>query len=886
MKKYFRKTHSYYVRMLIMLALGNFIVVSCTDDYLYDNKEPDWLGASIYDYLKTKGNFNYYLWLVDQTGQNKGVLQRTGSKTAFVANDDAFRAFFKQNDWNVSDTSKLTDIQKRKLVNFSLLPNSVLTQQLPNYNSNGTLVEGSAMRMVSSCTWFENISFDTLSQIPPVNKWNSYWAPFKSTGIYLLKDESVLPLAYFTQPFIAKNALDNDTSIVSGGKFRNVDDIYVFNHKVINKDIPCKNGYINEIDGVLAAPKNMAQYIFDNPETKTFSNLLERFSAPFVNENTYKGNNLYVKRYFAASGGSAYLPNSEFVADKNSPAPYLLPFDPGWNSYSNGVMQADMAAMFVPSDNAMNAWLNSDIGKLLKNRFGSWDNIPNSIVLKFLTRNMRSSLVETVPSKFSRMVDNVNYPYIYVDNGVNKALSLSDVKNTYMGANGVVYVLNRVFPPVDYVSVYSPVLFASNTKILNWAISNIDYAAADNTTYALYQLYLNSLTSKYALFVPTDDLFSNYIDPIAFGQSKPGVIKFRFDDSKNAVMADIYAYPYVDGSLPVTTVDGSIRTSNTSDDGSSYYFVRNRLWALLDRHIVINDIKNDGFYITKSNEIIKVSNVNTNSMTVAGGGDLSAGGSCSLYKNSTDSAVFNQSNGHTYFLDKPIQPALNSVYTTLQQNPAFSEFFELLAGAGNYTSLGISGVFTQQGINQGVSFLKTYNYTLYVPSNTAVQAAFANGTLTRWSDIDAMTDGAAKIAAVNNNIRVLRYHFQDSAVFVGNNYNNKFLSATLRTSNDPASIFGTSVNKFYQLKVHANNGTVNLTTESGATATVTSDPTLSNIVAKDYVFGSPSATTSLAPSQFGSIDNTITGTYPFVKSRITTSSSIVIHQINNVLTFK
>lgn len=41
------------------------LCISCKDDYVYDDKEPDNLGASIYDYLAANGDFTYFVRLID-----------------------------------------------------------------------------------------------------------------------------------------------------------------------------------------------------------------------------------------------------------------------------------------------------------------------------------------------------------------------------------------------------------------------------------------------------------------------------------------------------------------------------------------------------------------------------------------------------------------------------------------------------------------------------------------------------------------------------------------------------------------------------------------------------------------------------------------------------
>lgn len=73
-------------------------------------------------------------------------------------------------------------------------------------------------------------------------------------------------------------------------------------------------------------------------------------------------------------------------------------------------------------------------------------------------------------------------------------VSKNDIVGSYLALNGVIYLTNKVYPPDDYVSVYAPILFSERAKIFNWVIRRKDY-----------RLYLNSLISKYSVFVPVDE---------------------------------------------------------------------------------------------------------------------------------------------------------------------------------------------------------------------------------------------------------------------------------------------------------------------------------------------------------------------------------------------
>ena len=89
--------------MICLLAACGFIH-ACKDEFLLDDKKPDWLNASIYESLEKSGNFTMYLRLLADKDVNPAnarplteELSKTGSKTVFVADDAAWKAFFEKN---------------------------------------------------------------------------------------------------------------------------------------------------------------------------------------------------------------------------------------------------------------------------------------------------------------------------------------------------------------------------------------------------------------------------------------------------------------------------------------------------------------------------------------------------------------------------------------------------------------------------------------------------------------------------------------------------------------------------------------------------------------------------------------------------------------------
>lgn len=839
--------------MALFMIIG--IIPSCIEDgYVYDEKEPDFLNGSIYQYLSESGNFTNYIRLIDDLNR-KDYLNLTGSITLFVANDSAFNEFYKNNEWNVSRYEQFSQRQKKLIFNYSMIKNAYTLEKLSNY-FDGSYHEGLAMRRFTALSAIDSIEFDT--ELPA----GKYWDAFRGRGLYLMKDNSEIPFIFFSPQFMKLSGMtDEDFLFLSGGKVRGKEDFYVFDKKVIERDIICKNGYINVLESVMTPPVNMAEYVNSNPKTTIFSSLLERFSAPYydVSKTTlYKELNpnftdsIFNKMYFADNGGVTVDPGGNVVAER-------LAFNPGWNAYKtteNSSVYADMAAMFVPSDEAMNDYFNNDpTGALLKERYGSWDNLPNDVVVSFLTRHMQTSLLKSLPSVFSKMVDNQNYTL-----PVKKEDILTD--NNYTAVNGEVYLTDKVYTPIDYISVYAPVLLTTGTKVFNWAITRTE-TAYDGTLFAFYKLYLNSLSTKYALFVPTDEYLTKFIDPVAYGQTGvKGALHYWYNEKSSTVNATVHTY--TDG-----VVGDSVGVITDED------FLQNRLWKLLDSHIVVGGVSEDGYYVTKANDVIKISR---NMQCVQGGFDVEQGTEAQVIRS------FPQENGNTFTINSPIQPALRSVYSVLGDvsKTEFSDFFELLEGVPADYGAELPQIFTSRGLDYCVSFFNAYNYTIYVPSNQAIQKALNNGIIKTWTQINLLS-GSEKKAETRKLLRFLRYHFQDRSVFVGQTKAGIYETASLKLQSDTfSSHFNTPANKSFKLGVADEGGTIKLTTESGKTAHVVLKEGYYNLIAKDYVFNAPAVTSA----DFKNVDGTgATTASDYNKSRINASSSAVLHLIDDVLTF-
>lgn len=824
MKK--KKTMFYVWISFLLLACVSFS--ACESDYKYVEEEPDWLGESIYDYLKNKGDFTYYVRIIDSTGYAE-TLKRTGSKTIFVVKDEAFEHFFSNNSLGIRNFEDFSESQLSSILFSNMLNDTYLLEMLTNI-SGLPPVKGQAMRRVASLPVLNSVPYETGDDIPA----NGYWDRFRDKGVHLLKDNTLWTMVYFMESQMKDQGITDDDFYRISGYHRASDDAYIFDAKVIEKDITCKNGYVFVLDKLLLPADNLAEYIRKNQDTRTFSSMLERYSAPYYDQSLteeYKvldpefNDSIFVKRYFNQQEGAAGLSRDP----NGSPVDGLLSYDPGRNSYltnpsASSSLQTDMAAMFIPTDKAMSDYLNGGEGSYLKDRYGSWENVPNNVLHHLINNHMKVSFIASVPSRFGAMEDKMGTPMnIYPD----------DIAYASVCSNGLAYIMNKVYAPTEYSSVMAPVIFSESARVFNWAISS---------TGLKFDLYLLSMENKFSFLVPTDEVLNNYINPISVAKGTPE--RWRFFYNPNQALIQAVAYDAQTGD--------SLRLITSQDQ------IKNLLTDIVDNHIVVGDVE-DGksFYKTKGGATVRIGSPKGEGMPIQGGGNIEQDEDVRVTR------VHNMSNGKTLFISKTLQTPLNSVYQVLSEHDEYSKFFNLCSECKPVdTGEEIYGgsIFTNDvsfvGLTLNVAFFNTFNYTVYAPTNEAIDEAINTGVIKSWEQIEQIDNVYDQAAEAEKLYQFLRYHFQDNSVYIsGEPVDNTFDTACRNTDND----------KFRRLKLSGDGSNLKITTENGKSVNViTANKSLYNVMARDYKLNSKTTTSA---------------------TQISTSSFAVIHQIDGVLTY-
>ena len=655
----------------LLLACG---ITSCSK-YDLDETDPEGWGASIYSYLNEQGNYTNTVRMINDLGLAE-VLAKTGSKTIFAADDEAFERFYSSNEWGVKRYEDLSESQKCLLLKGSVINNSY---QINDLSSVEGPIEGQCMRRITSQDPGDTLALVNVADLPNMDEkdWvnNSTWKKLRDENlekIYLLKDATLPPMMHFIEGYLTNNKITNDdynflfnntTSRVSGDASVNGDNI-------IEHNIKCSNGFIHKVKEVMMPLKSIADIVDSKPQVSMWNKLILRFAVPrrITSENVihayqnrpdrdFSKYRLYERRFFSKKSQGGGVLNTD---DDNNVTAGLLKFDPGWNTYYTGIvtssdevaMQKNMGVMMVPSNEALSNYFTNQEGKVLLEEYGSLDKVPNDVIVELINNNMLSSFTESVPSKFEGILNDANDPM---------GVSVSAIDSVWLGCNGAIYLTNRVYSPTSFVSVLYPAVVKNNLKVMRWAVEQNQY-----------NVYLNSLNSRYSFFIPSNGALQCYMDPTSYGKVNRSLCRFYYDEERKAVRAW----------LRECDANGVVVEGTDSFEITDNRLIVKRLQDILDNHIVIGDVENGNeYYRTKGGQEIRVRNASlgASGMTVEGSRQINESAPINV------SYVYDQTkagNGKVYILEEPIMTTEKNVMDLLAEVPEMSLFKDLLEGSG------------------------------------------------------------------------------------------------------------------------------------------------------------------------------------------------------------
>ena len=575
--------------LLMLLVIGGAFQ-SCEDvldEYSYDDgKMPSWLGESVYSFLRsntTGHTYNYYADIVDKLDETE-TFKRTGSKTVFVADDEAFNRFFQSNNrWGVKKFEDFSESQLKLILKASMLNDAMLLDML-SAKSSKSEDEGTCLRRTTSLVAVDSIPVVLAEDMPKFNKyWDALRGKQRDEKLLIAKDGSAPMMVHILTDFLKnKGITEDDISFLfeKQGKNYKFGEAYIYDRKIVKSGVEptefsddtltivCQNGYLYRLDDLLIPPSNMAEELrmrakYDEewnptPDTRVFSRLIDRYCLPVYdaqltrtyNSVTNKEDSIFSLKYYNQNSGVNGISVTDPILDsKYRPANSLdvLLFDPGANQYRFGTfdVQSDMAAILVPNDEAFMKYFSSSSdgegessgageGSLILQEY-VYDKYPELFgdnvesvdelleALDYVPDNLVASLVNNLMQQ--SFVGSVPSKFDMITNDANDPIGITkdDVEECVVANNGVIYILNKVFGPTAYGAVSAPTLILQNMLVMRNVIQQLGYNA-----------YLLAKDATYTLFAP-DDQFFVYYDPVSVfkadesTEAKPTAYELHYD---------------------------------------------------------------------------------------------------------------------------------------------------------------------------------------------------------------------------------------------------------------------------------------------------------------------------------------------------------------------
>ena len=741
-----------------LVAAG--MMVSCEKELLVpegaENK-PEWLGGSIYEELRSgahlTGTFNTYLRLIDDLGYNE-ILSRTGSKTIFPANDEAFDRFFKKNQYGVTSYDQLTEGMKAQILKSSMIDNAMLAGMLSNVKVDDNNVKrGQAIKHATNVSLSDSITYYATGDQMPQN--NTYWDEYRRKGIHVVSDNTVPMMVHFTREQMLGNAItttgvDSDFGILrgelKGSSISNSDTAYIFQTRIVNQDVTCTNGYIHQIGDVLVPPGNVPQVMRSEANTKLFSRILDYHCAPYYDEKTTNNYNawamqsgrptidsIYQIRYFSTKSqgnGSNILDptGAQIATDKR------LDWDLGWNQYYSSTNAAnslnDMGAILAPTDQAIeNYFLPGGGGAYFIDLYSQLpntkENLPqnldslfnngNGILTTFVNNLIQTSFVATVPSKFGTITNEGSGDFMGLTRD-NIHLTEDGRYDVVVANNGVVYKMSEMIAPDLYQSVIGPAVTYPDMTVMSYFSQDKTSGATSSIFGADMYYYLMAMKANYLYFIPDDEALKGcFIDPVSLGkEGQQRALEFYswLETSAQTGRVDtrygVKIHKY-DPETGIISPEPESVVTNIVSSGSSAY--ASQVYDMLNYNTVVLDAGEEitnHYYLTKHGGAIRIDNFRDDGGNFTG--TVSGGAQIDNYLTPANiEQGWREKNGWAFRLDNVIQPSITSVNKLLTNNSDRFQLFLNLCGIFDDTNLtewaDISG---SKPANGGVAPIERY----------------------------------------------------------------------------------------------------------------------------------------------------------------------------------
>jgi hypothetical protein len=198
------------------------------------------------------------------------------------------------------------------------------------------------------------------------------------------------------------------------------------------------------------------------------------------------------------------------------------------------------------------------------------------------------------------------------------------------------------------------------------------------------------------------------------------------------------------------------------------------------------------------------------------------------------------------------------VFDVLGEHDEFRAFHDLLQSSSLLETKHVIGTDEHGAPTQNISLFNTYRYTVYVPTNEAIERLQISGQLPTWDEVEMEQDDHRRDSLSQEIEKFIKYHIQDNAYYIGQGTESgEFETSAYKVTDGNLS--------YYKLNTQVSNDGITITDGRGNTRHVVTTGGLCNLMAREYQYDAGDATRA---------------------NNLYTSSFAVVHQIDGVLQYK
>ncbi len=701
----------------VFLSLIVLLLVGCNNEKEEYYQRPNWLEPPIYEVLQNQGRFTNYLKCVDRT-LYATTLKGSGLYTVFAPNDQAFTSYLASKGY--TSVADMPDTLVNQIVSYSIVYNNYTFDHLTDVLSGGwdTLTS-----IKKKTTYYELVHKD-------VYKGNQVWVydlPSFTSGD---QNNKYIPLylkKVFESSRTASQAAD-DYNMFYPTTYTGEN---VQSATVLTKDMIAENGVVHEIDQVLE-PLPTIEKLLNDPDYSEFRDLINTTGSTgepyFI---TYEYNKSLTDYFQEAEPGKNI--NEVYVKYYSG-----LAVNINGERYGSSTKEAEQGGytIFAPNNAAVEKFYNEKLKDYYPNGIKT---ASKDVLNYFINAQLCGDMVWPGDYKGS-----MNSWGEFLNGKGNRGDVFDKTKYTKIApaSNGLFYGESDYIRSRYFETVFTEILLNPKYSLLNTAFTEYFETTLKEE---LLQCELNGYTQEnYTVLLPTNELLA----------------------------ADGFSWVWLSGSNKY----GFANSNSGSSLGN--FDVATRMQRLVKSHI-FRRLKNDevncaitefstdpafatayGGYSYAVNEYGDMIRYKDGKIQMLGNFDENDWVTATPYK------TF--SNGQVFLIDKMLQYSPRNTYPSSAEGYKSKDLYTYILNM----SSGTQNINVSSYVNYLAACLKgdasndlaglssDMVLTIFMPTNTAITKAIANGDLPKYTDV--ISDPGARIKAT----KFVLYHMVKGKEFV------------------------------------------------------------------------------------------------------------------------